>query len=177
VIKKMKIFLIFFLLIPLKMFAQSNEHLKEIIAERRELYTTWKEQLDQKSGIFGSQTKGDVQEINDVLKQIIKKDNIILEEVESSQNAEYQKLLEKYNILIAENDQLLSDKKKLNQNIETEKNYQKDNHKQIARIEGDRILLGLLILLFGGLILWLILKLLSTKRNLRSLELLIKNSK
>ncbi len=165
----MKLLLILLFLKNAITFAQTD-NLANLIEERRSLYNSYKIALDQKSGLFGNQTKADISEINKLLKGIITKDNEILAELEQSQKQNYEKLLLKYNALAEENDKLLAKNKGLQNKIEEEKNYQKSNHKTIQRTEGDRILLGFLIIALSIIVIWLLLKNKKIRKKLKSFE-------
>lgn len=167
--------LVLFVFLAFDLTAQSDK-LKEIILERKTLYTAWKERLDQKSGFFGNQTKADLEEINNVLKQIIKKDNEILDELENAQKEQFQSLQEKYNTISNDYDKLIETNKGLAKKLEDEKIYLKNNHSQIQRIEGDRILMGLLTVLFGSLFFWYFIKYKSARKKAVLLEKMIKDS-
>lgn len=156
--------------------AAQTGHLQNLVAERRTLYTQWKEALDQKSGIFGNQTKADLEEINEVLKQIIRKDNDILEALDESQTAEYQQLQQKYNSVLEENLALQNRQKAIENKLKEEKTYQKQNYSQIERAEGDRILWALVSLISFLILIVLYIKLKKTRQKLISLENLIKKS-
>jgi hypothetical protein len=171
----MKSVTIILLLLSFEITAQSDI-LKSKILERTTLYNTWKERLGQKSGLFGNQTKADLDEINEVLKQIIKKDNEILEALETSQKEEYKTLQDKFNNITEQYDKLIIKNNGLQKKLDEEINYQKQNHSQIKRIEGDRILLGLVTFLASIILFWMFLKNLKLRKKLTSLETIIKNS-
>jgi hypothetical protein len=170
----MKYFL-FFTLFSAQIFAQSDK-MTALLAERAELYANWKDALDQKSGIFGNQSKADLLEVSEVLKKIIRKDNEILDELESSQTHEYQQLQEKYNDLLQTSERLETSKNNFEKKLNEQKEYQKSNFNQIERAEGDKILMGLLA--FIALIILLIMysKMAGLKRKVKALESIIKSS-
>lgn len=168
-------FLTFLLLISANSLAQSAK-LNNILAERRALYTEWKDAIEQKSGIFGNQTKADLEEVNDILKKIIKKDNEIVDELEATKANDFQALTEKYNKLLEENEQLSKQKKSLENKLAEEKEYQKANQSHIQRAEGDRIVMG--IFAFSSLLLlsFIFLKMRNAKKQVKALESIIKNA-
>lgn len=171
---QMKYFL-FFTLFSLEIFAQSDK-MAALLKERSELYANWKEALDQKSGIFGNQSKADLQEVSEVLKKIIRKDNEILDELEASQTHDYQQLQEKYNDLLQVSQKLETSKNNFEKKLNEQREYQKTNYSQIERAEGDKILMGLLA--FVALILLIIMytKMASLRRKVKALESIIKSA-
>lgn len=56
--------------------------LRLLLAERKERFAQYTDHLDDKSGFFGNQTKKDLKEINEVLKDIVRTDNKIIMELE-----------------------------------------------------------------------------------------------
>jgi hypothetical protein len=56
--------------------------LRSLLSERKERFAQYTEHLDDKSGFFGNQTKKDLREINEVLKDIVRTDNTIIIELE-----------------------------------------------------------------------------------------------
>ncbi|MES2795037.1 MAG: hypothetical protein V4683_03670 [Bacteroidota bacterium] len=168
--------LVLFLFVSFGSIAQSDR-LSELIDERKILYAEWNEALDKKSGFFGKQNKDDLEEINTVLKKIIKKDNEIIKAIEDSKLNQYGSLQEKFNQLIDENEQLSKQKNAMERKLLVEKEYQNANHSQIERAEGDKILVGLLCLLFIIITIVLFRNLSKTRKKLRALEGIIKNSK
>lgn len=162
-------------LFSLELFAQ-NDKMKELLTERAELYTAWKDALDQKSGIFGNQSKADLEEISEVLKKIIKKDNEILDELEASQSSDNQQLQEKYNNLLQTRERLEVSKNNFEKKLNEQKEFQKSNFSQIERAEGDKILMGLLA--FVAIIIMLIMysKMATLKRKVKALESIIKTT-
>ena len=168
-------YVLFFTMVSLKIFAQSDK-MRILLSERATLYSNWKEALDQKSGIFGNQSKADLEEISEVLKKIIRKDNEILEELETSQTHDYQQLQKKYNELLQENEKLETSKKNFEKKLNEQKEYQKTNYSQIERAEGDKILMGLLAFITIIILLIMYLKMARIKRKLKALESIIKSS-
>ncbi len=159
-----------------KLAAQNSTKMEAMLEERRLLYTDWKERLEHKSGLFGNQTKSDLVEINSALKQIIKKDNEILEYLKDEKSTEYQHLQEKYNSILEENEQLANSKKAFEKNLFIEKKYQKENHSKIQREEGDKIFIGILLFL-AILLIWILsAKLRKSLKKLKALEIIVKNS-
>jgi hypothetical protein len=140
--------------VSLTAFGQT-EQINRLITERRSLYLNYEQALDQKSGFFGKQNKADLADLNKILKEIIKKDNQILDEIESQTNDEYDKLQIKYNELIQENDKLTAKNKAIENKLAEAKTYQKANHNQIERATGDKylwlIVSMLLLLVLGSL--------------------------
>ena len=168
-------YILFFTLFSLEIFAQ-NDKMKSLLTERAELYSNWKEALDQKSGIFGNQSKADLQEISEVLKKIIRKDNEILDELEASQTHDYQQLQEKYNDLLQVHQKLETSKKNFEKKLIEQKEYQKTNHSQIERAEGDKILMGLLAFVALILLIVFYMKMISLRKKVKALESIIKSS-
>lgn len=56
--------------------------LKMLLKERKDRFSQYTERLDDKSGFFGNQTKKDLKEINEVLKEIVRTDNKIIMELD-----------------------------------------------------------------------------------------------
>ena len=56
--------------------------LKMLLKERRDRFSQYTERIDDKSGFFGNQTKKDLREINEVLKEIVRTDNKIIAELD-----------------------------------------------------------------------------------------------
>lgn len=168
--------LILFIFVSFGTIAQTDR-LSELLEERKILYAEWNQALDRKSGFFGKQNKDDLEDLNTVLKKIIKKDNEIIKTIEDSKLNKYSSLQEKYNQLIEENEQLSRQKNGLEKKLLVEKEYQNANHSQIERAEGDKILVGLLCLLFIFIIIVLFRNLSKTRKKFKALEGIIKNSK
>jgi hypothetical protein len=168
-------FWVILIFISSKVLAQSLK-INGLLSERRALYTEWKQALDQKSGIFGNQTKADLEEVNEILKKIIKKDNEIVEVLEATKDNDYQALAEKYNQIIEENRQLTHQKEALEKKLAKEKAYQKTNHSQIQRSEGDKMLMGLIALFSILVLIYMVLKMRSANKKMKALEAIIKNS-
>jgi regulator of replication initiation timing len=147
------LFKLLFLLCSFNIYAQ-NEKLTELITERKSLYQKYEQALDQKSGIFGKQNKADLQDLNQILKGIIKKDNEILEEIENISANDFEKLQTSFNDIIVENEKIKLKNKSLEKRLSEEKGYQKMNHSEIERANGDKYLLIiasiLSLIVFGG---------------------------
>lgn len=60
----------------------NKKMLKMLLKERKDRFSQYTEQLDDKSGFFGNQTKKDLKEINEVLKEIVRTDNKIIMELD-----------------------------------------------------------------------------------------------
>jgi hypothetical protein len=169
----MKYFILFTFL-TIKVYSQ-NKDLDLLLQERRQLYNDWKNSLEKKTGIFRNQNKADLTQIIEVLKQIIKKDNEIVDLLETKQIAEYQSLQENYNILIEENAKLLKLKTGLEKKLAQANEFQNANHTQIERSEGDKLVLGFIAFILTCLIFVLYLLLSTAKRKVKSLEKIIKS--
>jgi hypothetical protein len=79
------------LLIPAHVFATQDslpkgeddkKILKLLLKERKDRFSQYTENVDNKSGIFGNQTKKDLKEVNEVLKEIVRTDNKIIMELD-----------------------------------------------------------------------------------------------
>jgi Fe2+ transport system protein B len=143
-----------------------NEQLNILLTERGELYKNYTEALDQKSGFFGGRSKADLEGINEVLKEIIKKDNAVLEALDNSKSKDYETLQIKYNDLIAENDKIKQKNKALENLIRQEKKYQKINVSQFEKAQGNNILLILVGLIMSAIFGWIYFKLKSKNKKL-----------
>lgn len=59
-----------------------KKFIRMLLKERKEKFAQYTEHLDDKSGFFGNQTKRDIKEVNEVLKEIVKTDNKIIMELD-----------------------------------------------------------------------------------------------
>lgn len=77
------------LLISIKLYSQNQigeedkKTLKLLLQERKERFEQYTKDLDNKSGFFGNQTKKDLKNINEVLKEIVRTDNKIILELDA----------------------------------------------------------------------------------------------
>jgi predicted class III extradiol MEMO1 family dioxygenase len=56
--------------------------IRMLLKERKDRFAQYTEHLDDRSGFFGNQTKKDLKEINEVLKEIVRTDNKIIMELD-----------------------------------------------------------------------------------------------
>lgn len=56
--------------------------IRMLLQERKDRFAQYTEHLDDRSGFFGNQTKKDLQQINEVLKDIVRTDNKIILELD-----------------------------------------------------------------------------------------------
>lgn len=62
--------------------ADDKKVIRMLLKERKERFAQYTEHIDDRSGFFGNQTKKDLQQINEVLKEIVRTDNKIIMELD-----------------------------------------------------------------------------------------------
>jgi hypothetical protein len=81
--------ILFFTFLPILVFGQTilseknSKTLKLLLQERKDRFEQYTEHLDDKSGIFGFQSKKDIKYINEILKDIVRTDNKIILELDN----------------------------------------------------------------------------------------------
>jgi tRNA U34 5-carboxymethylaminomethyl modifying enzyme MnmG/GidA len=75
------IFLVLLNFSPLQLTEVGQAKLQRMVEERDVLTQEWKESESKKSGIFGNRTKKDMIETNNWFERILKKDNLIMDEL------------------------------------------------------------------------------------------------
>lgn len=76
---------------------ETRKRLSELVSERRERFEQFQTAIENKTGIFGNQTKKDLREANDILMDVVKTDNrIILELQRLLDYKSYEKTSENY---------------------------------------------------------------------------------
>lgn len=84
------VYSILLLLLPLCTIAQDTTKsqqddkklIRSLLKERKDRFAQYTDHLDDKSGIFGTQTKKDLRQLNEVLKDIVRTDNNIIMELD-----------------------------------------------------------------------------------------------
>ena len=95
-----KIAFLFIALLTFVVKGIAQDRLKSLTEERQVLYSKFKESESQSSGIFGNRTKDDMQSSIEALKEIMAKDNEILDELNNLSEKSKSDFTEQYNDMI-----------------------------------------------------------------------------
>ncbi|MDZ7900252.1 MAG: hypothetical protein U5N85_19790 [Arcicella sp.] len=144
----MKFLLIFLLTFFSITSISAQEEINKLTIERENLYRKYKESESLSTGLFGNRSKDDLKTTIDVLNEIIKKDNEILDELKHIQTDSKIEFTNKYNDLIQQNNDLSQKNRELIELSERHKGYSKENHEILQATEDKQILFMSLLVIF-----------------------------
>ncbi|WP_052354142.1 hypothetical protein [Flectobacillus major] len=162
----------FFVLISWGGFSQDK--LKSLTTERQLLYNEYLASESQSSGLFGNRTKDDMQTSIEALKQIMEKDNQILDELKNLQEQSKADFTEKYNDLIQQNNDLTQKNRELIELTERHKGWSKENHTILENVEQEHTLAISIAAVLGFLFLLYLIKYFGLKSQYKELQRKIK---
>lgn len=133
-----KISFLFIVLLTFVAKGIAQDRLKSLTEERQVLYSKFKESESQSSGIFGNRTKDDMQSSIEALKEIMAKDNEILDELNNLSEKSKSDFTEQYNDLIQQNNEFREKNRELTELSERHKGWSKENHTILESVEEEK---------------------------------------
>lgn len=150
-------YLLSILLLNFKAFAQQDTgayaaqrvKVNSLLEERSARFGQYDESLNQRTGIFGWQTKKDIKNSNEILRQVVLTDNNIFKELKVLMD--YKDLQNQQKVAVADNSQARIDNymqsiKKLQDQNEELRKESKTNNRSLATY----IIIFLILLMTGG---------------------------
>lgn len=168
--KTIRTLLTVFLLLLLFSFSHANaQGLATLLEQREALYDEWEFYESQNSAFFGGKSKDDLYNIIEVQRQIITKDNEIVEEIKSLNNNNQKALKTEVeltkNELEAANDKIASLKTELESLTELYNETLSDTSSEGSQ----KNTLFIVVILLAGVILFLLIKLIKPSGNTPSI--------
>jgi len=131
-------------------YATQRVKVNTLLEERSSKFGQYDESLNQRTGIFGWQTKKDIKNSNEILRQVVLTDNNIFKELKVLMD--YKDLQNQQKVAVADHSQerienyMQTIKKLQDQNEELTKNLAKKNNQSLSTY----IIVFLLLVMIGG---------------------------
>ncbi|MFC4210796.1 hypothetical protein ACFOWA_06370 [Pedobacter lithocola] len=131
-------------------YAAQRVKVNSLLQERSQRFGQYDESLNQRTGIFGWQTKKDIKNSNEILRQVVLTDNNIFKELKVLMD--YKDLQNQQKVAVADNSQerienyMRSIKKLQDQNEELKSDLAKKNNQSLS----SYIIVFLLLIMAGG---------------------------
>lgn len=127
----------------------TRKHLVDLVKERKAKFDSFNIAIENRSGIFGNQTKKDIKQANEILIDVVKTDNRIIFELQRLLDYKsYEKAAENYssNTNTAKQEQYLTAIDNLNNRKTALESEKAELEKRLTRTSILSIVLGLLLL-------------------------------
>lgn len=131
-------------------YAAQRAKVNSLLAERSTKFGQYDESLNQRTGIFGWQTKRDIKNSNEILRQVVLTDNNIFKELKVLMD--YKDLQNQQKVAVADNSQERMDrymqtiKKLQDQNVQLKEDLEKKNKGGLSTY----IIVFLILVMAGG---------------------------
>jgi hypothetical protein len=149
----------FLMLICVNAYASTNDSLRvelsELLRDRQKLFDEYTASLNQKSGLFGNKTKGDLRDSQDKLREIVTADNKIMSVLNRTVDfRNYEKVNLKYDA--SSYQQRIENLTTLNESLLKQNNEYAnevtDNKAAIKKLRLYNILMGFVLLIVIGMV-------------------------